>query len=332
MGGRFRGRCPRLVLTHGRRLARVPPVRRERNYFHWALLVSLILHVLLLFFIVPGFRQVWTLVPEPVVQMAPPPEEQRPPLQFEFVDLAEDREEAPTNQDDAPLSDLDRRAHGGEGERSNRAASQGNTPQLVQAEGGQQLAAGAPPQQAGPPVEPVRPNPSEAPNRDSQQETDPRPEGAGENKNPVPTPQPQNPRIVVPQPGAITLPSDAGGFPENPDRQGGQVDTGGLSFDTQWYDWGPYAKMMLAKIRRNWNIPTLARMGVPGRVRIRFFIESDGTVTGMQILDESGKPPMDFAARDAIGLSSPFNPLPPELRSDREGVTITFFYNSKPPE
>ncbi|MCD4750070.1 MAG: TonB family protein, partial [Thermoanaerobaculales bacterium] len=131
----------------------------------------------------------------------------------------------------------------------------------------------------------------------------------------------------------FTLPPDAGGLRENPDREGGSVDSGGLSFDTQWYDWGPYAKLMLAKIRRNWRIPEIARMGVSGRVKIRFFIERDGTVTGLQIMDESGKPPMDFAARDAIAHSSPFKPLPPELRgSAREGVTITFLYNTRRPE
>lgn len=307
-------------------------MQRERSFFHWALVVSLLLHLLLLFFVVPGFREMWTLVPEPVVQLQPPPEEQRPPLQFEFVDLAEDREEAPSNQDEAPMSDMDRRAHGGEGEQSTRAASRGNTPQLVQADGGEQLAAGAPPQQAGPPVEPVRPTEPADQVAEQQQEVEPRQEGTGEDQEPVPTPQPQAPRIVVPQPGSIALPPDAGGFPENPDRRGGQVDAGGLSFDTQWYDWGPYAKLMLAKIRRHWKIPTLARMGVSGRVRIRFYIENDGTVSGLQILDESGKPPMDFAARDAISFSSPFRPLPPELRSNREGVTITFFYNARPPE
>jgi len=89
---------------------------------------------------------------------------------------------------------------------------------------------------------------------------------------------------------------------------------------------------MLAKIRRNWRIPEIARLGVQGVVKVRFFIERDGTVTGVRIVDESGKPPMDFAARDAIAHSSPFEPLPSALGGvDREGVTITFFYNSSPP-
>ena len=118
-----------------------------------------------------------------------------------------------------------------------------------------------------------------------------------------------------------------------PDRSGGRVDAGGLSFDTQWYDWGPYARRMLAKIRKNWRIPEIAQLGVQGVVKIRFFIERDGRVTGLRILDESGKPPMDFAARDAIADSSAFEPLPADLTGvEREGVTITFYYNTRPPD
>jgi TonB family protein len=124
------------------------------------------------------------------------------------------------------------------------------------------------------------------------------------------------------------LPPSEGGISENPNREGGTVDTGALSFDTQWYDWGPYAKSMLAKIRRHWQIPAIARMGVSGIVKIRFYIERDGTITGLRIMDESGKPPMDFAARDAIADCINFEPLPAGLGlNGPEGVTITFLYN-----
>jgi TonB family protein len=309
-------------------------MRRDRNVFHWALIASLLLHLVVIFLIVPGVRDVWPQAAEPMVQLMPP-EPESPPLEFEFVDLAEDREEKPTEPEKAALSDMDRRAHGGEGERSTTPSSQGNTPQLVQADGGQRFNPGAPPQQAGPPSEVPQPQEDqpEQPQVEPQPEVIPEPEGAGKIDEPVPTPQPQTPRIKLPPPGVWALPPDIGGLRENPDRRGGGVDTGGLSFDTQWYDWGPYAKMMLAKIRRNWDIPEIARMGVSGSVRIRFFIERDGTVTGLSITNESGKPPMDNAARNAILDSSAFRPLPADLIGvDHEGVTITFFYNSKPPK
>jgi TonB family protein len=307
-------------------------VHKDRSTFRRALEISLLLHLLLIFLVAPSIERVWPTSDAAAVELVPEsanPDER--PLEFEFVDLAEEREETPVSPD-VPLSDLDRRAHGGEGEAADRPSSEGNTPQLVQAEGGQVLDAGAPPQIPGPQAPQVPPaespqQPSEEPVED--RVTQPEEEGAGEIE---PEPREREAAIQLPPTGAWALPPEAGGLPENPDRSGGQVDTGGISFDTQWYDWGPYAKAMLAKIRRHWRIPEIAMLGVSGVVKIRFFIERDGTVTGLQIMDESGKPPMDFAARDAIAHSSPFEPLPLELgANEREGVTITFFYNRNPP-
>jgi TonB family protein len=312
-------------------------VYRDRSIFRRALEASLLFHLLVLFIVVPQAKKVWPVGLAERNILAPAPEElpEEPPLEFEFVDLANEREEL-ASSDRAPLSDLDRRAHGGLGDQaSDSPGTVGNTPQLVQADGGSVLDAGAPPQRQGPPTQQVPPPRPEADPDITREEAErpvpePEPEGAGEDDEREDQPQ-QEPAIQLPPPGAWNLPPSAGGLPENPDREGGRVDEGALSFDTQWYDWGPYAKKMLAKIRRNWRIPEIARLGVAGVVRIRYFIERDGTVTGLQIMNESGKPPMDFAARDAIGDSSPFEPLPSDLTGvDREGVTITFYYNARP--
>ncbi len=119
---------------------------------------------------------------------------------------------------------------------------------------------------------------------------------------------------------------EGGGF----ERDGGFVDSGPLSFDTVGYDWGAYAAEMIRKIKRNWDVPALARYGVKGRLTIRFFIMKDGRVEGERILSGSGVPPFDNAAFQAIALSSAFRPLPDDLGHDREGVTVTFFYNLRP--
>lgn len=114
------------------------------------------------------------------------------------------------------------------------------------------------------------------------------------------------------------------------DRDGGFVDSGPLSFDTVGYDWGAYAAEMIRKIKRNWDVPALARYGVKGRLTIRFFILKDGRVEAERILSNSGVPPFDNAAFLAIAHASPFRPLPSDLGHDREGVTVTFFYNIRP--
>ena len=315
-------------------------MRRERSVFRKALELSLLLHLLAIFVIAPRVQQLGLSQGEAAVRFLPEPQsDSSKPLEFEFVDLPEEQEEPPEHPD-APLSDLDRRAHGGEGEAAERPEVRGSTPQIVQSEGARLLPGrGAPPRQPAPqprpvpPPEPDRTTSREEPPEEELPAPDVMQEGAGdEQRQPAQQPQPQ---LRLPPPGTWTLPPDSGGVQERVDRRGGQLDTGGLSFDTQWYDWGPYAKSMLAKIRRNWydRMPEIAMIGVQGVVRIRFYIERDGRVTALRIMDESGKPPMDFAARDAISASSPFDPLPSDLTGvDREGVTITFYYNLRPPE
>ncbi len=114
------------------------------------------------------------------------------------------------------------------------------------------------------------------------------------------------------------------------EREGGFVDNGPLAFDTQDYDWGPYAAEMLRRIKRHWEVPTLAYYGVKGRVVIRFYIRRDGQIEDIRIISSSGIPPYDNAAYQAIKNSNPLRGLPPDLGTDREGVTISFFYNIRP--
>jgi TonB family protein len=77
-------------------------------------------------------------------------------------------------------------------------------------------------------------------------------------------------------------------------------------------------------------VPQLAQYGVKGRLTIRFYILKDGTVEAERIIASSGIPPFDNAAYQAISRSNPFRALPPDLGHDREGVTVTFFYNIHP--
>ncbi|HUP60288.1 MAG TPA: TonB family protein [Thermoanaerobaculia bacterium] len=113
----------------------------------------------------------------------------------------------------------------------------------------------------------------------------------------------------------------------------GFAEAGPLSFETQWYDWGPYAQSMVSKIRVNWyeNMPQIIRTGMAGQVTIRFTIQRDGRITNIETLRSSGIPPYDFAAKKAIELSSPLNPLPKDFPNPSERVTCMFFYNMEIP-
>jgi TonB family protein len=107
-------------------------------------------------------------------------------------------------------------------------------------------------------------------------------------------------------------------------------ETGPLAFDTTRYDWGPYAAEMIRRIKTHWVVPDIARLNLQGKVTVRYFVRADGRVEGATILSRSGVPPYDEAALKAVLASSPLRPLPRDVGSDREGVTITFYYNIRP--
>jgi TonB family protein len=113
----------------------------------------------------------------------------------------------------------------------------------------------------------------------------------------------------------------------------GFAEQGPLSFETQWYDWGDYAQSMVSKIRVNWyaNMPQLIRTGMKGVVTIRFTIHRDGRISDITILQSSGVPPYDQAARKAIELSSPLKALPADFPNPQERVTCMFYYNQEIP-
>lgn len=113
----------------------------------------------------------------------------------------------------------------------------------------------------------------------------------------------------------------------------GFYEQGPLSFETQWFDWGDYAQGMVSRIRVNWyaGMPQLIRTGMQGRVVIRFTIHRDGRISDVTILESSGVPPYDHAARKAIEQSSPLNPLPKGFPNETERVTCAFYYNMQVP-
>ena len=297
------------------------PERRWRELTLWlALAASLVFHgavVLLL-----PLRSSTAGDAAPVASLLGPDERIEPLYLFPY--LQHDRTEKP-ERPDVPLSDRDRRAHGGQGAPSPKpgGGQDGMAPWLVPpppSTGGASGGAVVPP--------------------GAHSESD---QGSKVGEGQSSTDQGKALVLQLPRPGQADstgrlkgLPSLGPGEPGSGGSgvgRGGLVDLGPISFDTRWYDWGPYAREMLRRIRYHWQIPEIAQLGVPGVVRIRFYIERDGKVTGLSIEQISGHPSMDFAARDAILDGSPLPPLPADLTGvEREGVTITFYYNSEAPE
>jgi TonB family protein len=109
---------------------------------------------------------------------------------------------------------------------------------------------------------------------------------------------------------------------------------GTLSFDTQDFPWGDYARQIYVIIRNNWlaRIPLAAREGIRGYACWKFTILKDGEVGDLRLRRTSSVPPFERAASDAIRASNPLPPLPEEFPASSEGVTFCFFYNLLPGE
>jgi len=316
------GNDPSVLFLLNERVSPRPLRLRDRPLL-MALVVSLLFHVLILSQVREHSLLSEILASERLA--AKLKTEDNTPF-YEIVEMPKDRQEKPARPK-GPASDLDRRAHGGVGAPALTPGSRGNTPEL----------------RLEPPAFRVE-RPADQGLGGTTASREPGREGESSDEKLKLGDKGAEAVLAVPkderggkQGRGLKGLSTFGGLGSSggavPDRRGGEVDLGPLSFDTEWYDWGPYAAEMLRRIRYHWDIPEIAQMGVPGVVRIHFFIERDGRVTGLEIERESGHPPLDFAARDAILNASPLPPLPADLGGTfHEGVTITFYYNTKLPE
>ncbi len=234
----------------------------------------------------------------------------------------------------ADLSDADRRAGGGDPSKK-RAES----PYVPERPGIAGLRPGAPIVRAPfQPPAPARPGP-ESPSKmaqapEAKEETAPdgfRVPRNGPSREGTSEPRALSDIASVAKDAARQVVSEGGGeagagFP-NPD--GGLVDTGPVSFETKWYDWGEYMAAMLRRIKLHHAI---LRDPFKGWVTYRWAILPEGQVAELQMLDSSGNPAYDAMARRAIETSNPFRALPKDLLESlgaqhREHVTVTFIYN-----
>jgi len=315
-------------------------VTRER-----AAAASLIVHLLVLLFLVitpnyrPGVPKDLTDENDPLgIMRLWKPDPSPPPIPLQFFPAPGPKAAAPGKN--PLLSDLDRQAHGGDPKLPKlaqpKALAREGIRDLEAGKGASGAAAAAPPPAARSTEAPEGPRSDQARALTALRRQNQRVWEDSGTRTPLrlpPSPlsalRPENAapgRTGAGGSGGDATGEGGAGF----EREGGFVDSGPLSFDTKGYDWGAYAADMLRKIKRNWDVPSLAHYGVKGRLVIRFFILKDGTVEAERIVASSGIPPYDNAAFQAIARSSRFRPLPADLGKDREGVTITFFYNIRP--
>ena len=89
-------------------------------------------------------------------------------------------------------------------------------------------------------------------------------------------------------------------------------------------DFGPYMRELQRRIKMNWDPP---KGDESKRVVLLFKIAKDGRLLSCSVYKSSGLPSADKAALNAVQVSAPFRPLPPEYKNQSIDIQFTFDYN-----
>jgi TonB family protein len=104
--------------------------------------------------------------------------------------------------------------------------------------------------------------------------------------------------------------------------------------DTMGVDFGPYIRRVIYDTERSWwpIIPESARPPLmkQGKVGIRFKILPDGSVKEMILEFPSGDVALDHAAWGGITGASPYPPLPKQFKGPNLELRFYFLYNIRP--
>ena len=89
-------------------------------------------------------------------------------------------------------------------------------------------------------------------------------------------------------------------------------------------DFGPYMKELQRRIKMKWDPP---KGNESKRVILLFTISRDGRLMSVKVHRSSGLQAADNAAVNAVKLTAPFRPLPPEFKGNSVDIQFTFDYN-----
>jgi len=101
----------------------------------------------------------------------------------------------------------------------------------------------------------------------------------------------------------------------------------GLSFDTGEFKHRGYLRMLKERIENVWQYPKeAANRGISGDLYIRFTINRDGSLGGVELVRTSGFRILDRAAIQALRDAEPYWPLPDDWEKDTLEITGHFIY------
>ena len=97
--------------------------------------------------------------------------------------------------------------------------------------------------------------------------------------------------------------------------------TGGATVNVQNFCCPGYLQTMVQQIRQNWQ----RSQGVAGKVTMKFVVQRDGRITGIEV-EESGGQFLDLASRRALVATRQIPPLPREFTESTLTVQLVFEY------
>jgi outer membrane biosynthesis protein TonB len=111
-------------------------------------------------------------------------------------------------------------------------------------------------------------------------------------------------------------------------QQSRAPEIGGFSLNTYEWDFAPYMLWLQKHVQRNiYPPPAFTHMGIiSGRTMLRFRINRDGTLLGMELLGYDGHKSLMETSVRAVQLSAPFRELPKDFPEEYLEVTGHFEY------
>ncbi len=153
--------------------------------------------------------------------------------------------------------------------------------------------------------------------------------------------RPENTAVAIPDAGLSPAPAPPAPSPgralrnlqrylrdqnyDNPEGGEGEQ-SADIQFDSKGVDFGPWLRRFRAQIRRNWLIPQVAELA-RGRVVVQFIVLRNGSLVELRVVRAATIDALTGSAVNALKLSNPTVPLPPEYPDDSILFTVTFLYN-----
>ena len=272
---------------------------RLNNPYLWAYTAAILLHILFLLLENPLWR---------AAIIAPQPEKipESPPLTFEFVDVPQNRDEAPPEETTLLT------------ERNNISRDQQTAPlpesHLPFSDGISRAKNIATPAQGK--------SRSETQSADRASETTDNPFSFKDElqKNPEEA-QKERERAVL---GGEVPPQVRIDMDNSKTRA---LERGGLQLSTYAWDYAPYMKYLQRHIDRHIYPPRAFELGmIDGRTVVKFRIWRDGRLEGPELIDYKGHGLLRDTSLKAVELSAPFKALPPDFPDEYLDIVGTFEY------